>query len=41
MNVDVVWASIAVAALSGSLFYALLSFLERQSTGWHPSFRHG
>ena len=39
MNVDVVWASIAVAALSGSLFYALLSFLERQFTGWHPSFR--
>ena len=39
MNVDVVWASIAVAALSGSLFYALLAFLERQFTGWHPSFR--
>ena len=39
MNVDVVWASITVAALSGSLFYALLSFLERQLTGWHPSFR--
>jgi len=39
MNVDVVWATIAVAALSGSLFYALLSFLERQFTGWHPSFR--
>ncbi|MBC8257598.1 MAG: ABC transporter permease [SAR324 cluster bacterium] len=41
MNVDVVWASIAVAALSGSLFYALLAFLERQFTGWHPSFRVG
>jgi len=39
MNVDVVWATIAVAALSGSLFYALLSFLERRLTGWHPSFR--
>ena len=39
MNVDVVWASITVAALSGSLFYALLAFLERQLTGWHPSFR--
>ena len=39
MNVDVVWASITVAALSGSLFYALLAFLERQFTGWHPSFR--
>ena len=41
MNVDVVWASITVAALSGSLFYALLAFLERQLTGWHPSFRSG
>ncbi len=41
MNVDVVWATIAVAALSGSLFYALLAFLERQFTGWHPSFRVG
>ena len=41
MNVDVVWATIAVAALSGSFFYALLAFLERQFTGWHPSFRVG
>ena len=41
MNVDVVWASIAVAALSGSLFYALLAFMERHFTGWHPSFRVG
>ena len=39
MNVDVVWASIAVAALSGSLFYALLAFIERKFTGWHPSIR--
>jgi NitT/TauT family transport system permease protein len=39
MNVDVVWASIAVAALSGSFFYGLLSLIERQITGWHPSFR--
>ena len=39
MNVDVVWATIAVAALSGSFFYALLAFIERQITGWHPSFR--
>ena len=39
MNVDVVWASIAVAALSGSCFYALLALIERQITGWHPSFR--
>ena len=41
MNVDVVWASIAVAALSGSLFYGLLALIERRITGWHPSFRAG
>ena len=39
MNVDVVWASILVAALSGSLSYALLAFIERKFTGWHPSIR--
>ncbi len=39
MNVDMVWAEIAVAALAGSLFYALLSALERVFTFWHPSYR--
>ena len=39
MNVDMVWATIAVAALSGSLFYGLLAVLERSLTFWHPSYR--
>ena len=39
MNVEMVWATIAVAALSGSLFYGLLALLERITTFWHPSYR--
>ena len=39
MNVDVVWATIAVAALAGSASYGLLAMLERSFTFWHPSYR--
>lgn len=39
MNVDMVWAEIAVAALAGSLFYGLIALLERIFTFWHPSVR--
>jgi NitT/TauT family transport system permease protein len=39
MNVDMVWATIVVAALSGSVFYGLLALLERGLTFWHPSYR--
>ena len=39
MNVDMVWAEIAVAALAGSAFYGLLALLERIATHWHPSVR--
>jgi NitT/TauT family transport system permease protein len=39
MNVDMVWATIAVAALAGSLFYGALALLERELTFWHPSYR--
>jgi len=39
MNVDMVWAEIAVAALAGSIFYGLVSLVERAVTFWHPSFR--
>ncbi|WP_349358891.1 ABC transporter permease [Stappia sp.] len=39
MNVDMVWASIAVAALAGSLFYGLVALVERWVTFWHPSVR--
>ena len=39
MNVEMVWATIAVAAVSGSLFYGLLALAERATTFWHPSYR--
>jgi NitT/TauT family transport system permease protein len=39
MNVDVVWAVIAVAAVAGSAFYALVAAVERSLTFWHPSYR--
>lgn len=39
MNVDMVWAEIAVAALAGSLFYGLVALAERVFTFWHPSIR--
>ncbi|WP_328702918.1 ABC transporter permease [Arenibaculum pallidiluteum] len=39
MNVDVVWATIAVAALAGSASYGLIALVERGTTFWHPSFR--
>jgi len=39
MNVDVVWATIAVAALAGSLFYWLIALVERNLTFWHASYR--
>jgi NitT/TauT family transport system permease protein len=39
LNVDVVWAAIAVAAIFGSLFYGAIALAERAATFWHPSFR--
>ncbi len=39
LNVDKVWATIAVAALAGSISYGLLALLERKTTFWHPSQR--
>ena len=41
MNVDMVWAEIAVAALAGSLFYGVVVLVERAVTFWHPSVRSG
>lgn len=38
-SLDLVWAEIAVAAVTGSLFYALLVLVERKTTFWHPSYR--
>ncbi|WP_417412703.1 ABC transporter permease [Hoeflea sp.] len=39
MNLDMVWAEIAMAAIVGSLFYGALALLERAVTFWHPSYR--
>ena len=41
MNVDMVWAEIAIAALAGSAFYGLVAIIERAVTFWHPSIRSG
>jgi len=41
MNVDMVWAEIAVAAVAGSLFYGAIALTERMFTFWHPSNRQG
>ena len=39
LALDMVWAEIAVAAITGSVFYALITAVERWVTFWHPSFR--
>ena len=39
MNIDMVWATIVVAALAGSLFYGLIALAERKVTFWHASYR--
>jgi len=41
MDIDMVWAEIAVAALVGSVFYGLIALAERAATFWHPSVRGG
>ena len=41
MNIDMVWAEIAVAALCGSVFYGVIALIERGVTFWHPSVRGG
>lgn len=41
MNVDMVWAEIAVAAVAGSVFYGVVTVVERMVTFWHPSVRGG
>jgi NitT/TauT family transport system permease protein len=39
MNMPLVWASIVVAAVTGSLAYSLLVQWERKAAFWHPSVR--
>ncbi len=41
LNVDMVWAAIAVAAVAGTAFYGLIALIERAITFWHPSQRGG
>jgi NitT/TauT family transport system permease protein len=39
LGIDMVWATIVVAALTGSLSYALVAGVERRVTFWHASYR--
>jgi NitT/TauT family transport system permease protein len=39
LSIDMVWATIVVAAATGSLFYALVAVIERRATFWHASYR--
>lgn len=39
LNIDMVWAEIAVAAMAGSAFYLVVVTLEKVVTFWHPSQR--
>ncbi len=39
LGIDMVWAAIVVAAVTGSLFYALVAGVERRVTFWHASYR--
>lgn len=40
LGLDMVWATIAVAALAGSMLYGAITLIERWVTFWHPSQRH-
>jgi NitT/TauT family transport system permease protein len=39
LSIDMVWATIAVAAVAGSSFYAIVALIERRATFWHASYR--
>ncbi len=39
LSIDLVWAEIAVAALTGSAAYGLVALFEKRLTFWHPSQR--
>ncbi len=39
LSIDMVWATIVVAAATGSAFYALVAWIERRATFWHASYR--
>jgi NitT/TauT family transport system permease protein len=40
LALDLVWAEIVVAAITGSAFYGGMALLERKWTFWHPSHRN-
>ncbi len=40
LALDLVWAEIVVAAITGSAFYGAIALIERAVTFWHPSQRH-
>lgn len=40
LGLDMVWATIAVAALAGSMLYGAITVIEKWVTFWHPSQRH-
>ena len=39
LGIDMVWAAVVVAAIAGSVFYALVAAVERRATFWHASYR--
>ncbi len=39
LSIDMVWATIVVAAVTGSAFYGLVALIERRATFWHASYR--
>ena len=39
LALDMVWAEIVVAAVAGSIFYGLVTLIEKRVTFWHPSQR--
>ena len=39
LGIDMVWATIVVAGLTGSAFYGLVAAIERRATFWHASYR--
>ncbi len=39
LNMALVWAEIAVAAISGTAFYGIVAWIEKKVTFWHPSQR--
>lgn len=39
LDLPLVWASILVAAIAGTLFYGIVALIEKKVTFWHPSQR--